>query len=174
VRHPTACGGLSGICRQSFTAFTRLFAGANPALQRETPVQQASTNFLRNLEYNWHSPCISDTRADKLLAPNRKTLTFTFWRLTMNTLMIKDLSITEQLDSKAMSAVRGGTGYYPSSSYFNFSPVFAPNNSKKVDATQLINTELNLQNANGNNVAFATGISSTVNPYISTSNNIHV
>ena len=49
-----------------------------------------------------------------------------------------------------------------------------PNNSKKVDATQLINNELNLQNANGNNVAFASGISSTVNPYLSTSNNIHV
>ncbi|ABE35498.1 hypothetical protein DR64_5784 [Paraburkholderia xenovorans LB400] len=90
----------------------------------------------------------------------------------MNTLTIKDLSITEQLDSKAMSAVRGGFG--PSTSYYNFSPVFAPNNSKKVDATQLINNELNLQNANGNNVAFASGINSTVNPYLSTSNNIHV
>ena len=91
----------------------------------------------------------------------------------MNTLTIKDLAITEQLDSKAMRAVRGGFGY-PSSSFYNFSPVFAPNNSKKVDATQLINNELNLQNANGNNVAFASGISSNVNPYLSTSNNIHV
>ena len=92
----------------------------------------------------------------------------------MSSLMIRDLSGTRELDRRAMSAVAGGTGYYPPSSYFNLSPVFAPNNSKKVDATQLINTELNLQNANGNNVAFATGISSTVNPYISTSNNIHV
>ena len=75
----------------------------------------------------------------------------------MNTLMIKDLSITEQLDSKAMSAVRGGTGYYPSSSYFNFMPVYAPNNSKTVDATQLINTTMNIQNANGNNAAFVCG-----------------
>ena len=89
----------------------------------------------------------------------------------MNTLTIKDLAITEQLDSKAMSAVRGGFG--PSSSYYNFSPIYAPNNSKKVDATQLINNELNLQSANGNNVAFASGISSTVNPCLSTSNNIH-
>jgi len=99
---------------------------------------------------------------------------FSFRRFTMNTLTIKDLSITEQLDSKAMSAVRGGTGYYPSASYFNFSPVFAPNNSKKVDATQLINNQLDLQNANGNNVAFVSGIHSTVNPYVTTSNNIHV
>ena len=74
----------------------------------------------------------------------------------MNTLMIKDLSITEQLDSKAMRAVRGGYGFgAPSTSYFNFSPVVAPNNSKNVDATQLISNELNIQNANGNNVAFA-------------------
>ncbi len=93
----------------------------------------------------------------------------------MNTLMIKDLSITEELDSRAMGAVRGGWGYgYPVSSYYNFSPVYAPNNSKKVDATQLINNELNIQNANGNNVAFAAGISSTINPSVTSSNNINV
>ncbi|ANB77100.1 hypothetical protein [Paraburkholderia phytofirmans] len=93
----------------------------------------------------------------------------------MNTLMIKDLSITEQLDSKAMSAVRGGYGYgYPSTSYFNFSPVVAPNNSKTVDATQLISNAMNIQNANGNNVAFAAGITSSINPSVTSSNNIHV
>jgi len=90
----------------------------------------------------------------------------------MNALMIKDLSITEQRDSRAMSAVRGGFG--PSTSYYNFSPVFAPNNSKKVDATQLINTSMDIQNANGNNVAFAAGIQSTIDPSITSSNNIHV
>ncbi|AXL48807.1 hypothetical protein DSC91_000361 [Paraburkholderia caffeinilytica] len=93
----------------------------------------------------------------------------------MNTLMIKDLSITEQLDSKAMSAVRGGYGYgYPSTSYFNFSPVVAPNNSKNVTATQLISNEMNIQNANGNNVAFAAGLTSTINPCVTSSNNINV
>ncbi|HEY4296811.1 MAG TPA: hypothetical protein VGM85_10100 [Paraburkholderia sp.] len=91
----------------------------------------------------------------------------------MKTLMIKDLSITEQLDSKAMSAVRGGFGY-PSSSYYNFSPVYAPNNSKKVDASQLVNNELNFENANGNNVALATGITSSFSPYLKSENNIHV
>ncbi|HYS67963.1 MAG TPA: hypothetical protein VEN30_29650 [Paraburkholderia sp.] len=90
----------------------------------------------------------------------------------MNTLMIKDLSITEQLDSKAMSAVRGGFG--PSSSYFNFMPVYAPNNSKTVDATQLINTTMNIQNANGNNAAFVAGVSTTINPHVTSSNNIYV
>ncbi|HEX3636272.1 hypothetical protein [Paraburkholderia sp. RL17-337-BIB-A] len=91
----------------------------------------------------------------------------------MNTLMIKDLSITEQLDSKAMSAVRGGFGY-PSSSYFNFTPVYAPNNSKTVNATQLISNELNIQNANGNNAAFVAGITTTIDPHVSSSNNINV
>lgn len=89
----------------------------------------------------------------------------------MNKLAIKDLSITEQLDSKAMSAVRGGFG--PSASYYSFSPVYASNNSKKIDAAQLINTVVNLQNANGNNVAFAAGITSTVDPLVQSSNNIH-
>jgi hypothetical protein len=90
----------------------------------------------------------------------------------MTTLMLKDLSITEQLDSKAMSAVRGGFG--PSTSYFNFSPLYAPNHSKKVDATQLISNELNIQNANGNNVAFAADITSTINPSVTSTNNIYV
>ncbi|MEC5404172.1 hypothetical protein VOM14_01135 [Paraburkholderia sp. MPAMCS5] len=90
----------------------------------------------------------------------------------MNKLAIKDLAITEQLDSKAMGAVRGGFG--PSVSYYNFSPVWAPNNSKKVDATQLISNELNIQNANANNVAFAAGLTSTIDPSVTSSNNIHV
>ena len=95
----------------------------------------------------------------------------------MNTLMIKDLSITAQLDSKAMSAVRGGTGYgygYPSSSFFNFTPVYAPNNSKVVDATQLISTTMNIQNANGNNAAFVAGVTTTIDPHVTSSNNINV
>ncbi|NKJ49676.1 hypothetical protein CIC12_23670 [Burkholderia sp. SG-MS1] len=91
----------------------------------------------------------------------------------MNTLMIKDLSITEQLDSKAMSAVRGGFGY-PSSSYFSYAPVYAPNNSKTVDATQLINTTLSIQSANGNNAAFVAGTTTTIAPHVSSANNIYV
>ena len=95
----------------------------------------------------------------------------------MNTLMIKDLSITEQLDSKAMRAVRGGLGFgfgYPSTSYTNISPVFAPNNSKQVSATQLISNEMNIQNANGNNAAFVAGVTTTIDPHVTSSNNINV
>jgi hypothetical protein len=82
----------------------------------------------------------------------------------MNTLMIKDLSITEQLDSKAMSAVRGGNGFGPSSSYFNFTPMYAPNNSKT----------LNIENATGNNAAFVAGVTTTIDPHLNSSNNIYV
>ncbi len=95
----------------------------------------------------------------------------------MNTLMIKDLSITAQLDSKTMRTVRGGLGLgygYPSSSFLNFSPVYAPNYSKAVDATQLISTTMNIQNANGNNAAFVAGVTTTIDPHVSSSNNINV
>jgi hypothetical protein len=97
----------------------------------------------------------------------------------MNTLMIKDLSITAQLDSKTMRTVRGGLGLgygygYPSSSFLSFSPVYAPNNSKAVDATQLISTTMNIQNANGNNAAFVAGVTTTIDPHVSSSNNINV
>ncbi|OAJ52171.1 hypothetical protein A6V36_18825 [Paraburkholderia ginsengiterrae] len=96
----------------------------------------------------------------------------------MNTLMIKDLSITEELDGRAMSAVRGGYSYgsycYPSPSYFSFDPVYAPNQGKTVTATQFISSAVNIQNANGNNTALVSGITTTIDPHVSTSNNITV
>ena len=92
----------------------------------------------------------------------------------MNTLMIQDLSITEQLDSKAMSAVRGGTGVLYPPSYVNFAPFFAPDHSKKVDATQLISTTINIQNGNCNNAAFVTDVSAKIDPHVTASNNIYM
>ncbi|MBC8747311.1 MULTISPECIES: hypothetical protein [Paraburkholderia] len=90
----------------------------------------------------------------------------------MNTLMIKDLSNTEQLDSKAMSAVRGGNGYYcpMSPSYFSYTPVYAPTSIKNVGTTQMINTEINIQSANGNNTAFSGGATTTIVPCVNSSN----
>ena len=85
----------------------------------------------------------------------------------MKTLMIKDLSVTEQLDSKAMKAVRGGFALSP---YYSFAPVYAPTSVKTSNTTQLISNELNFQNANGNNVALAGGIESNLNPYIYSNN----
>jgi hypothetical protein len=87
----------------------------------------------------------------------------------MNTLMIKDLSNTEQLDSKAMSAVRGGHSYYTPSS-FSYAPVFAPTSIKNVSTTQMINTEMNIQSANGNNSALVSGTTTYIQPTIYSSN----
>jgi hypothetical protein len=76
----------------------------------------------------------------------------------MKSLTIKDLSVTEELDSRAMSAVRGGNlpsfwpGYNSSSTSLSFG------------AEQLISQTQTTINNNGNNVAFASGISSTVKP----------
>jgi hypothetical protein len=76
----------------------------------------------------------------------------------MKSLNIKDLSITEELDSRAMAAVRGGNlpGYWPGVSMSSYDASFAN--------TQLISQSQNTLNNNGNNVAFAGGMSSTVEP----------
>ncbi|MCC8402782.1 hypothetical protein LJ655_12945 [Paraburkholderia sp. MMS20-SJTN17] len=93
----------------------------------------------------------------------------------MNTLMIKDLSNTEQLDSKAMSAVRGGNGYccFPPS-YFSYAPVYAPTSIKNVSTTQMINTEMNIQSANGNNSAWVAGTTTTIEPHVTSNNSSYV
>ena len=91
----------------------------------------------------------------------------------MNTLTIKDLSVTEALDRKAMSAVRGGAGNdFMSPMSFTFMPVYAPNNSRTVYASQLISTTMNIQN--GDNTAFVTGATNTFDPHVSSSNNIYM
>jgi hypothetical protein len=86
----------------------------------------------------------------------------------MTTLMIKDLAVTEELDRKAMGAVRGGTLYMP---YF---PFYSHYESTSVfGASQTIGQVQNVLNNNGNNVAFAHGITSTVNPTQDANNSIN-
>ncbi|SAK65951.1 hypothetical protein AWB79_03278 [Caballeronia hypogeia] len=74
----------------------------------------------------------------------------------MKTLTIKDLPVTEQLDSRAMSAVRGGYSiYFPSyQSSFDFSAT----------VQQLANQSQNTNVVNGNNVAFAHDITANTHP----------
>ncbi|HEY1996581.1 hypothetical protein [Paraburkholderia sp.] len=87
----------------------------------------------------------------------------------MNTLTIKDLVVTEELDRRAMSAVRGGElPYFPGSNMFLF------DNSKPVNATQLINQYLGISSVNGNNVAFANDIHTNIAPHQSAANNINM
>jgi hypothetical protein len=88
----------------------------------------------------------------------------------MSALMIKDLSITEELDSKSMKAVRGGYLAYP---YFP-SIKLDFDNSKHVDAQQLISQELNINNMSGNNNAFASGLNTTIKPTQTANNNVTV
>jgi hypothetical protein len=67
----------------------------------------------------------------------------------MKSLSIKDLSITEELDSRAMSAVCGGTGF----------PLFPGYNSTMIGLTENV-SQVALQGQtsnimNGNNTAFS-------------------
>jgi hypothetical protein len=76
----------------------------------------------------------------------------------MKTLIIKDLSVTEELDGRAMSTVRGGNlaslwpGYSSTMSNFSFNP------------QQFISQSQNTLNSSGNNVAFADHTSTEVKP----------
>ncbi|SAL27122.1 hypothetical protein [Caballeronia telluris] len=75
----------------------------------------------------------------------------------MKSLMIKDLAVTEELDSRAMSAVRGGNAFYLPG--YDFSKL-----DVSVNTQQGIGQTQNVFNQNGNNVAFATDIDSKVKP----------
>ncbi|SAK72265.1 hypothetical protein AWB79_04072 [Caballeronia hypogeia] len=79
----------------------------------------------------------------------------------MKTLTIIDLPKTEELDSRAMSAVRGGSGLsygyvFPSFDISKFSASF--------NVQQLAQQSQNTQVDNGNNVAFANGITADTDP----------
>jgi hypothetical protein len=90
----------------------------------------------------------------------------------MKALNIKDLSATTELDSEAMADVRGG---YRSRSYAT--PSHGPSfeltkNEFNFTASQGLGQEQNTLVNNGNNAAFVSGITSTVNPHQTGSNNI--
>lgn len=88
----------------------------------------------------------------------------------MTTLMIKDLAMTEELDGKAMAAVRGGCS---SCATTGVSKSYGKPSMFSFDASQMLGQTQNVLNNNGNNVAFASGISSTVSPTQSGNNIIN-
>jgi hypothetical protein len=102
----------------------------------------------------------------------------------MTTLMIKDLPLTEELGQQAMASVRGGCSYCPptygGSPLYGGSPVYgSPKpygqpSAVSLDASQMLGQTQNVVNNNGNNAAFVSGISSTVNPTQTGSNNINL
>ncbi len=88
----------------------------------------------------------------------------------MTTLTIKDLSASSDLDQRSMLAVRGGM--YKGGGY---SPWYGGNSSKHdfaFNAEQLTSQTQENVNANGNNVAFASNISSTFKPNQSNTSSI--
>jgi hypothetical protein len=104
----------------------------------------------------------------------------------MPALTIKDLSVPSDLDAKAMTAVRGGTCAVPAMPSWcapavpSFcGPSYAPSLSLSANefnfmANQGLSQSQNTQVNNGNNVAFASGITSNVNPTQNGSNNIRL
>lgn len=86
----------------------------------------------------------------------------------MKTLTIKDLPVTEELDRRAMSAVRGGYSafYYPG---FDTSKLALSFNTE-----QLNNQTQNTINENGGNVAFAHDITSNVHPVQTATNSSNI
>lgn len=86
----------------------------------------------------------------------------------MTTLTIKDLSSTEALDSKRMSAVRGGLAFLP----LFYSPLkLSVDNSIK--ATQEIAQMQSVTNLNGNGSAFLDHVKSDLHTNQNASNNIY-
>jgi hypothetical protein len=82
----------------------------------------------------------------------------------MKALTIKDLSVSKDLGAKDMSSVRGGHGFHRMPGLFN-APLFSYAKSEiNFDASQSLGQSQNTEVNNGNNVAFASGIKSTVNP----------
>ena len=82
----------------------------------------------------------------------------------MKALSIKDLSVSKDLNAKDMTSVRGGHGVAKMPAFFA-SPVFSVAKSDlNFDAAQSLGQQQNTLVNNGNNVAFAAGIQSSVNP----------
>ena len=87
----------------------------------------------------------------------------------MKTLTIKDLSATTELDAKAMASVAGGMFKMP-----YYSPLISiDKESFKFDASQTVGQSQNTLVNNGNNVAFASGITANVKPTQSANNTIN-
>ena len=89
----------------------------------------------------------------------------------MNTLIIKDLAVTCELDHRAMAAVRGGHNMTQTS----WSPSPAPKTyGAALDATQNLTQFQNVVNATANGSAFIDGVTATNNTSQFGQNNIGV
>jgi len=89
----------------------------------------------------------------------------------MKSLTIKDLARTEQLDGKAMAAVRGGWSLN-SPTYKVGNVSYAPSYDSSIHATQNLAQMQSVVNATANGSAFVDGVSATNHTSQSGQNNI--
>ena len=75
----------------------------------------------------------------------------------MNTLTIKDLDLTEELDSRAMAAVRGGWSM-DASSWKMGDLNYAPGYDDSIHATQNLLQQQSVATATANGAAFVHGV----------------
>jgi len=91
----------------------------------------------------------------------------------MKTLMISDLTVNTELDSKAMATVSGGRSRYHHWSAPGYSSHESTDiNISQFTADQFIGQAQNVDVATGINVAFADHLKSVVQPNQSAENNI--
>jgi len=88
----------------------------------------------------------------------------------MKALIIKDLTVTADLDHATMAAVRGGHGMTQTSWY----PMPSPTYGTSVDATQNLTQLQNVVNATANGSAFVNGVTANNNTSQFGQNNIAV
>ncbi len=90
----------------------------------------------------------------------------------MNTLKISDLTVTEELDRDTMRAVHGG---FTAGSLMSLLPSLGQlkfGNGATIGGPQQINQGMNIENYNGMDTAFDTGVTSIITPHQSANNSI--
>jgi hypothetical protein len=90
----------------------------------------------------------------------------------MNPLKISDLTVTEELDRDTMRAVHGGLSAGSLMSLFPSLGQFKFGNGVTIGAPQQINQGMNIENYNGMDTAFDTGVTSIIAPHQSANNSI--
>jgi hypothetical protein len=94
--------------------------------------------------------------------------------MTMKSLTIKDLARTTELDRHAMASVTGGMNKESYKAWIpSFTSIDASEHKSSFDATQLISQDQKTIVNNGNNVAFASGITANVKPTQTANNTIN-
>ena len=76
----------------------------------------------------------------------------------MNTIIIKDLAVTCELNRNDMAAVRGGHGSMPSMPWL---PAYSPSYTTSIKTDQNLTQFQNVQNLTANGSAFIAGVSAT-------------